>query len=116
MPPSRGKPSGKPGASPTPFFTPGASPLRHAVERRSAVVLVFLRGLPRPVPGLVMLGVLALGILAHGLPGTLGLLVVAALLGWFSYLGWPAVRPVGRAVRLAVIALTLGYAVVKLAR
>lgn len=100
---------------PRPFLTPGASPFRLAVERRSAAFLVFLRGLPRPVPGLLVIGLLAAGLLAPPVPGAIAMLAVAALLGWLVFLSWPRIPTVGRGVRLVVVALVIGYALSKLA-
>ncbi len=104
--PRRGKPAPKlpPGR---PFLTPGGSARRHAVERRSAVFLLFLRGLPRLVPPLVALGVAAAGLAVPGPVGAACLVVVAALLFWLAYLSWPAVPPAGRAVRVGAAVLVL---------
>ncbi|HVF04055.1 MAG TPA: DUF6703 family protein [Frankiaceae bacterium] len=102
-------------ATPKPFLTPGGSPFRHAVERRSAVVALFLRGLPRPVPGLIVLGLVAAGLLAAPPVSPLVLLVVASLLGWLAFLAWPAIPTPGKLVRVVVIALVIGYALSRLA-
>ena len=100
-------PSGKP------FLTPGGSPFRHAVERRSAVLLVFLHRLPRAVPGLLVLALVAVGLIAPPVVSGVALLVVAALLVWLVFLSWPGVPAVGRAVRLVVVALVVGYALTR---
>jgi hypothetical protein len=102
------------GAGSRPFLTPDASPLRRSVELRSAKVLVFLRGLPRPVPGLAVLGLVALGLLAPPVAGAVALLVVAALLTWLVFLSWPTVPLAGRLVRLVVVAMVVAYAFVRL--
>ena len=88
--------------------------LRATVERRSALVLVFLRGLPRPVPGLAVVGLVVAGLLAPPVAGGIALLLVAALLAWLMYLSWPAVAPTGRAVRLVVLAIVVAYGLVRL--
>jgi hypothetical protein len=88
--------------------------MRETVERRSAVLLVFLRSLPRALPGLLLLGLVAAGLALPGLGGTLALLVVALLLGWLTYLSWPAVPAPGRAVRLLVLAVVLAAAAARL--
>ena len=98
-----------------PFLTPDATPFRRTVERRSAIVLVFLAKLPRAVPGLLALGLVAAGLLAPPVAGGVLLLVVAALLGWLVYLSWPAVPAQGRAIRVVVIALVIGYALSRIA-
>ncbi|HEX8003534.1 MAG TPA: DUF6703 family protein [Mycobacteriales bacterium] len=98
-----------------PFLTPGATPFRAAVERRSAHVVVFLRGLPRPLPGLVVVGLVAAGLLAPPVVGGVALLLVAVLLTWLVFLSWPSVPPPGRAIRVVVVALVIAYALVRLA-
>jgi hypothetical protein len=97
-----------------PFLTPNASPFRTAVERRSAKVVVFLRHLPRAVPGLLVVGIVATGLLAPPLPGFVALLVAAFLLLWLAYLTWPVVPLPGRVLRLAVFAMVVAYAFVRL--
>lgn len=96
-----------------PFLTPNASPFRTAVERRSAAVVVFLRRLPRPVPGLLVIGIVAAGLLAPPAVGGTALLVAAALLGWLAFLTWPAMPLPGRMLRLVVIAMVVAYAFVR---
>jgi hypothetical protein len=100
--------------SPRPFATPNASPFRRAVERRSALVLVYLRGLPKAMPGLLVLGLLTAALLAPGVGGAALLVLVALLLTWLVYLSWPALPPVGRAVRVAVIVALVMLAVSRL--
>jgi hypothetical protein len=94
-----------------PFLTPGASPLRTKVERRSAAVILFLRGLPRWLPGVGVLCLLGGGLLLPGLAGAALMMVVAAILLWLVYLSWPAVPAFGRLVRLLVVALLAAAAV-----
>lgn len=107
MPPPRKRP-----APPRkPFLTPDASPFRTAVERRSALVLVFLSRLPKALPALLMLGLLALGLLLPGLGGAAFLVAAALFLAWVAYLAWPALPPPGRYVRLTVIGVVLAAAV-----
>ena len=105
---------GQPPGPPKPFLTPGGSPFRHAVERRSAVFAVFLHKLPRALPGLVVIGLVAAGLLAPAPWNGLVMLVVGALLTWLVFLSWPAIRPPAKAVRLVVIAMVLGYAIAQL--
>jgi len=87
---------------------------RNDVERRSAVVLVFLSKLPRALPGLVVIGAVAAALLAPPVVGGVLLLFVAAVLGWLAYLSWPRLPGQARAIRLAVFALVLGYALSRL--
>jgi hypothetical protein len=98
-----------------PFLTPGGSPFRRAVERRSAFVLVFLRSLPRAVPGLMVVGLLVAALLAPPVVSAVALLVVALLLVWLTFLSWPVVPAQGRAVRLVVIAVVIAYAIARVA-
>ncbi|MEO6712005.1 MAG: DUF6703 family protein [Mycobacteriales bacterium] len=88
-----------------PFLTPGATPLRHAVERRSAAALFFLRSLPRALPPLLVVGLLAGGVLAPGPIGALCLLAIIVLFGWLLFLSWPALAPQARIIRIAVLAM-----------
>ncbi|MCA1823275.1 MAG: hypothetical protein LC640_03220 [Frankia sp.] len=94
-----------------PFLTPGASPFRAAVERRSATVVVFARRLPRALPGLVVIALVAGGLALRGVAAAFLLAVVAVALGWLLYLSWPALPRPGRAIRSAVIVLVVIAAV-----
>jgi hypothetical protein len=102
-------------ASPRPFLTPGASPFRQSVERRSAVAVVALRALPKAMPGLLVLALLAGALIVQGVGGAVLVLVVALLLTWLVYLSWPALPGAGRAVRLATIAALVAFAVNRVA-
>jgi hypothetical protein len=76
---------------------------------------VFLARLPRALPGLLVIGLVAGGLLAPPAVGGVLLLVVAVLLAWLVFLSWPALRPPAKAVRLLVIAMVAGYALSRLA-
>lgn len=91
--------------APRPFLTPNASPFRRAVERRSAIVVLFLRGLPKAVPALLVLGILAGGLTLTGPLGAICFTLSALVLIWLVYLSWPALTVPGRAIRVAVIGL-----------
>lgn len=93
-----------------------ASPFRQRVERRSAVLLVYLSKLPRAVPGLLVAALVAGGLLAPPLVGGVLLLVIAVLMVWLFYLSAPAVPLPGRVVRAVVVALVVAYAFVRLTR
>lgn len=85
------------------LYTPGAGPVRRAVERRSAVPLVWLHRAPRWLSP-VLLGVLFVaGLLTPGLVGGLCLLPVALFLAWLAYLTWPSLDARQRAPRALVI-------------
>lgn len=87
-----------------PFLTPGASPRRRAIERRSATLLLFIKSLPRAVPPLVVVALLAGGLLLEGPAAALCLALVMALFGWLLYLSWPILAPPARLLRIAVLA------------
>ena len=101
-----GSPTGK-----RPFLTPNASPFRQAVERRSAVFVLFLRGLPKAMPGLLVLGLLAGALVVQGVAGAVCALLVALLLAWLFFLAWPALPAMGKAVRLLTIGVIIAFAV-----
>jgi hypothetical protein len=90
---------------------PTAPGLRGAVERRSAPGLVWLSTRPKVLLPLVSLGLLVGGLAAPVAVGVPLLLVLLAVVGWLTYLSWPAVVGGGRVVRVATVAL-VGLAVV----
>lgn len=80
-------------------------PIRGAVEKRSAPVLVLLS---RQHKALIPLASVLLLIGGLALPVPLGvgcLVVLLAFVGWLSFLSWPAIVAPARAVRLATVAL-----------
>ena len=94
------------------MYTPGASPSREAMERRSAAPLVFLRQLP---PWLipVLFAVLVFGgLTVRGPLGGVLLALAAVFLGWLAAVSWPRLSPGGRAGRTAVVAGILVVAVI----
>jgi len=88
--------------------------LRREVERRSAIVVLFLRGLPRALPALLVLAVVAGGLALPGLGGALCLLIAALVLTWLVFLSWPALPAFGRGIRVLVIAAVVVMAVARL--
>ena len=90
-----------------------STPLRRAVERRSAAPLVFLRSQPAWVPFLAMLAFVVGGLFAPPVVGAALLAVVAAFLGWVTYLAWPVLPPAGRLTRLAVLAVVAVAAIAR---
>ncbi|NYE12366.1 DUF6703 family protein [Actinomadura citrea] len=87
-----------------------ATGLRAAVERRSAVPVVFLHRLPRWVLLAAVFALLVVGMAGTGWAAAAGLLVLAAALGWFAYLNWPSLDGSGRVLRLAALAVLVGFA------
>jgi hypothetical protein len=92
-----------PPAPPRPFATPDASPLRRALERRSAVLLVFLRRLPRAVLPVTVAALVAGFLLGPPAVAIACLSVVIAFFGWLLFLSWPAISPGARLLRLVVL-------------
>ncbi|WP_228639810.1 DUF6703 family protein [Microtetraspora sp. AC03309] len=85
------------------FFTPGATGLRRAVERRSATVLVFLFQLPRWVIPVVMVALMLTGVVVADWRGGLAVLPVLAFVLWLAYMSWPSLRAGGRLLRVALV-------------
>lgn len=76
-------------------------------------LLTRIAHLPRAVPFLVILALTLIGGFAP-FPAGVCLLLVAAILGWIGYLGWPRLTSAERLMRVAVIALVLAIAVIRL--
>ena len=83
---------------------------RRRVEQRSALVLARLGQLPTWTPLVVVLALTVAGLLVRGPVGALLLAVLAVLLGWLAYLGWPALTPTGRLARVLALALVVAAA------
>lgn len=81
------------------------TPLRRAVEQRSAAPLAWLATRPRWVPFLLVIALLLGGLFAPPAPGVALLVLLLLLIGWLSYLAWPQLTGGGRLARLAVLAL-----------
>jgi len=78
---------------------------RRALEKRSGPVLVLLSGMPRAIVPIVSV-LLLIGGLALPVPiGVACLAVLAAFVGWLTYLSWPAIVGAARAVRVATVGL-----------
>jgi O-antigen ligase len=89
---------------------------RKAAEQRSAVVLLYLRGLPRWLPPVLLVLLLVAGLAVRGWGGAVALCLVAAFLGWLAFLSWPRLAAGGRLARAAVIALLLAVAAFQASR
>ena len=82
-------------------------PVRHALERHSGPVLVLLSQQHKAVVPLVSV-LLLIGGLALPVPLGIGCLVLlAAFVGWLTYLSWPAIVGQARVVRVATLVLIL---------
>jgi hypothetical protein len=85
------------------FFTPGATGLRKAVERRSAVPLTYLfTQVPRWVPPVVLVVLLLVGFAVASPLGGVAALVVLAFVLWLAYLSWPSLGAGGKLMRVAM--------------
>jgi hypothetical protein len=89
--------------------------MRAAVEDASRPLLIRLSRLPRIVPFLVMLALVVAGLFVSGVGGFVLIMLGVAFLTWLLYLGWPQLALAERMLRLAVVVLALGMAVIQLA-
>ena len=87
-----------------PFLTPGAGPVRTRVERRAAVVVLWLSQQPRLLPAAIVAVVFVLGLVLPGVAGAVLLTLCLALLAVLTATspGRPR-RRAGRPVRLLVM-------------
>jgi O-antigen ligase len=89
---------------------------RQAVEQRSAVALLYLRGLPRWLPPLALAALLVAGLVVRGWGGAVALCLVAAFLAWLAFLSWPRVAVSGRLGRVGAVAIMLALAAYQASR
>jgi hypothetical protein len=102
-----------------PSAQPGGSrggPARQSVEQRSALPLLYLRGLPRWVPPVVLAALLVAGLAVRGWGGAVALCAIAGFLSWLAFLSWPRAATAGRAGRLAAVACVLALAAYQASR
>ncbi|HEX5534651.1 MAG TPA: DUF6703 family protein [Actinomycetales bacterium] len=99
---------------------PADHPLDHQVDRRTRVaqasepVLQRLTGVRTfLVAAMVGVGVLA-ALIVDNRWAALGILPALALLGWLSYLAWPALAPSQRVLRVGVLVALLVWAATRL--
>jgi hypothetical protein len=95
---------------------PGSRPngLRVLIDRVSAPVLLRLSRVPRAVPFLVMLVLIVAGLWVSGVVGFVLILIGVLFLGWLLYIAWPALSSSERLMRMAVVVLGTGLAVIQL--
>lgn len=72
--------------------------------------MVFLHRLPRWVLLVAVFVLLVIGMAGTGWVAAAGLLVLAAALGWFAYLNWPALDGSGRILRIVALVVLVGFA------
>lgn len=87
--------------------------LRAVVERASRPLLLRLTALPGPVPFVVLLAVLVVGILVGGAVGVVCTAAVVVFVGWLMYLSWPRLTSPEKLGRLAVLAVAVALFVVQ---
>ncbi|NUW40303.1 DUF6703 family protein [Nonomuraea rhodomycinica] len=86
------------------FFTPGATGLRKAVERRSAVPMTYLfTQVPRWVAPAALVVLLLAGFAVAGPLGGVAVLPVILFVSWLAYLSWPSLGAGGKLLRVAVL-------------
>ncbi len=94
-----------------PLLTPDASPLRQAVEKRSAVPLIFMRQLPSWLIPVILVGLLITGLAVRDIIGAVALVLVALFVTWLALLSWPRLTGAGRLLRVGVVAVVVAVAV-----
>ncbi|GII55233.1 hypothetical protein Pth03_36220 [Planotetraspora thailandica] len=92
------------------FFTPGATGLRRAVERRSGAPLVFLFQLPRWLMPVVLVALMLTGLVVQGWPGGVAILPVLAFVSWLAYMSWPSLAIRGRLLRVVALIFLVLFA------
>ena len=92
------------------LYTPGASPVRQAAERRSAKPLLYLHQMPAWIAPLVLVVLLIAGLAIRGPGGAVALCGVAVVLGWLASISWPRLSASGRLGRILAVALMLAVA------
>ena len=118
MPKSRSsrRPTGsQPRAPRRPTVAQPAPGARGRAERASAPALLWLSAKPVFVLPVLTVVLLVVGLAAPTVIGLPVLLLLAALVGWLSYLSWPVVHGVQRLLRLGTVALLLVAAVGRVA-
>ncbi len=98
----------RPAARQAPAPPPASSPLRRRVERLSYPLLLRLVRGRRWLIALVLATLLLAGLAAPAPVGVVALLAVTAVVGWLTYLSWPALAAGARAGRVLVLFLLAG--------
>ncbi len=113
---SRRKPPPRPRSGPRrePLVKQPAPGVRGEVERTSAGLLVWLSARPKFFVPLLSAVLLLGGLFGPAGVGVPLLLLLAAFVGWLSYLSWPVVTGVQRVLRLATVGLVLAAVAGKL--
>jgi hypothetical protein len=107
---------GRQAAATRSFYTPGGSPFRHGVERRSAPVLVLLTQAPRLVIMLAPLALFLLGVFLPLIPGLVVLGAFCLLTGWLAYLSWPGADARAKLIRIVMFAIVIAIVIFRIVR
>lgn len=99
----------------TSWTTSGAGPLRTKIEAASRAPLVRMHAAPRWLLFLAFLGLAVGAALAPGKWGAVCAVLLATFLSWLLFLAWGKLTPATRALRLLVVGILLGAAIVKIA-
>lgn len=99
-----------------PFYTPGSSSFRRSVERASAPALVLLTQMPRLLIAVAPLALLLLGFFLPLVIGLVFLAIFFVFTGWLAYLSWPRTDAKAKLLRVAIFALVIALAVIRIAR
>ncbi|WP_347354470.1 DUF6703 family protein [Intrasporangium sp.] len=87
---------------------------RSRLEHASVPWVGRVNRLPRPVPLLVLVGLLAVGAFAPVPWGGIAFLAIALFVGWLLFLTWQRLKQPERLMRLSVLVLVVAVAIVKL--
>jgi hypothetical protein len=95
------------------LLSPDASPGRQAVEQRSATPLLWMHQLPVWMLPVLAVGLLVAGFAVKGIGGAIALVVLAVVLGWLAAVSWPRLSAQSRLLRVIVVGAVLAAAVVR---
>jgi multisubunit Na+/H+ antiporter MnhB subunit len=87
---------------------------RSVIEKRSAVLIVYLRGQPRWLIAVLVAAVLLGGLFTGGAVSATLLIAMALVVSWLAYLSWPQTEPPARIARCVVVLALLALAVLRL--
>ncbi|CAN5236966.1 hypothetical protein BH20ACT5_BH20ACT5_20050 [soil metagenome] len=91
-----------------------SSPMRRAIEVRSAPILQALVALPRWVLFLALVAAVAGGLLLTGVAAFALLGTIAVFLAWLAFLAWPVLTSGQRVLRALTVLLVAAAAVARL--
>jgi hypothetical protein len=95
------------------LLSPDASPGRQAIEQRSATPLLWLHQLPVWLLPVLAIGLMVTGFAVKGIGGAIALVVLAVVLGWLAAISWPRLSAQSRLLRVVVVGAVLAAAAVR---